>query len=606
MDYFARGSGETIGTLASKFLIRSFNFKKMLKHNFKTLLVTLFLVVTSHSIFARTSPGDDPVTGESLVSEYNADVQDLNLVYIFKNSDEYFTCFGKFYNDWLAKLKAVPFNRLNQGDKVDYILLKRNILSDQYNLNLNKKNFAEIQYAVPFATDIIRLQQERRRGNTLNAMDVAKALNGVIQKINEAKKAVEQKPIATEELRTMAVKTVEELQKGWQNVYSFYNNYDPNFTWWMKKTSPETETALSDYAKWLGKQAVATPGKAMDNSGIIGHPIGREELLRQLKFEMIPYTPEQLIKIAENQYDWCLNEMKKASRQMGFGDDWGKALDKVKENHLPPGQQPELINHLEEFALHMIDSLGLVTIPPLAKEAWRMVMLSPEQMRFASYFLGGPQIMVAYANEEQDYDTKMMIMRSGNYSFARAEVFHELIPGHNLQFFMNRRYHPYRRAFSTPFNVEGWAFYWEMILWDKGYNRTPEEKIGALFWRMTRCARIVFSLNYHLGNWTPQQCIDYLVDKVGLERFSAESEVRRSFTGGYGPLYQLAYMMGALQIYELHKEIVGGKKMTDRQFNDTFLQNNTMPIEMFRAIITNQKLNPDYTTQWKFAEDILK
>ena len=212
--------------------------------------------------------------------------------------------------------------------------------------------------------------------------------------------------------------------------------------------------------------------------------------------------------------------------------------------------------------------------------------------------------MVAYANEEQDYDTKMMIMRSGNYSFARAEVFHELIPGHNLQFFMNKRYHSYRRQFSTPFSVEGWAFYWEMILWDKGYNRTPEEKIGCLFWRMTRCARIVFSLNYHLKNWTPQQCIDYLVDKVGLEKFSAESEVRRSFTGGYGPLYQLAYMMGALQMYQLHNEVVGKGKMTDRQFNDTFLQNNTMPIEMFRAIVTGQKLNPDFPTQWKFAGDI--
>lgn len=71
-------------------------------------------------------------------------------------------------------------------------------------------------------------------------------------------------------------------------------------------------------------------------------------------------------------------------------------------------------------------------------------------------------------------------------------------------------------------------------------------------------------------------------------------------------MYQLAYMIGALQVYELHKEIVGSKKMTDRQFNDTFLQNNTIPIEMFRAIITDQKLNPDFATQWKFAEDILK
>ncbi|MCZ2458675.1 MAG: DUF885 domain-containing protein [Chitinophagales bacterium] len=575
-----------------------------MKHYSRIFSVIFIFLISTSGAYSNGRPPGDPVTGEALVTEYYADVQDLNLVYIFKYSDEYFDRFTKFYKDWLAKLKAIPFNQLSKEDQVDYILLKRNILSDQYNLEQSKQDFQKIQYAIPFGPDIIRLQQQRRRGNTLNSMETAKLLNGVIQKIQQAKKAVQDKPLENEDLRKAAADALGDLQKGLKNVYSFYNNYDPDFTWWMKKTYPETEAALSDYGKWLEKQPVANSEKALDNSGIIGHPIGREELIRQLKFEMIPYTPEQLIQIAAQQYDWCLNEMKKASREMGFGDDWGKALDKVKENHLTPGQQPQLINELEEHALHVIDSMGLVTISPLAREAWRMVMLSPEQMRFASYFLGGPQIMVAYANEEQDYDTKMMIMRSGNYSFARAEVFHELIPGHNLQFFMNKRYRPYRRQFSTPFSAEGWAFYWEMILWDKGYNRNAEEKIGALFWRMTRCARIVFSLNYHLKNWTPQQCIDYLVEKVGLERFSAESEVRRSFTGGYGPLYQLAYMMGALQMYQLHGEVVGKGKMTDRQFNDTFLQNNTIPIEMFRALVTDQKLNPDFSTQWKFEGDI--
>ncbi|MCO5286525.1 MAG: DUF885 domain-containing protein [Chitinophagaceae bacterium] len=566
-------------------------------------LIVLMLFSFSDS-FAQKGDGD--VSGEELITAYYADVQDLGLVYVFKNSDEHYNRFKKLYNDWLSRLKSISFNRLNKEDQVDYILLKRNILSDQQVLEQNRKDFLKVQYSVPFSPRIISLQQTRRRGGNINAQEAAKSLSEVIKEIQAAKLDVIKNPIETEELRAVAVRSVEELQKGLQNVNSFYNNYDPDFTWWMKKTYPETDAALGDYAKWLAKQSVQFPGKAMDNSGIIGNPIGKDELERQLRFEFIPYSPEQLIQIAAKQYDWCLNEMKKASRAMGYGDDWEKALEKVKQNFLPPGKQPQLVNELQEFAMHMIDSLGLVTIPDNAREAWRMVMLSPEQMRFASYFLGGPMIMVAYANEEQDYDTKMMIMRSGNYSFARAEVFHELIPGHNLQFYMNKRYRPYRRQFSTPFNVEGWAFYWEMILWDNGYNRTPEEKIGALFWRMTRCARIVFSLNYHLKNWTPQQCIDYLVEKVGLERFVAESEVRRSFTGGYGPLYQLAYMIGALQMYELHKEVVGGKKMTDRQFNDAFLHNGTMPIEMFRALVTDQKLSPDFTTRWRFAEESLR
>jgi len=159
---------------------------------------------------------------------------------------------------------------------------------------------------------------------------------------------------------------------------------------------------------------------------------------------------------------------------------------------------------------------------------------------------------------------------------------------------------PYRRGFGTPFWTEGWALYWEMLLWDLGFARTPEEKIGMLFWRMHRCVRIQFSLLFHLGKLTPEQCIDMLVDKVGHERANAEGEVRRSFNGSYPPLYQAAYMLGGLQIMAMRHELVDSGKMSNRQFHDAILHENNMPIEMLRAILTNERLTPDYSTNWRF------
>jgi hypothetical protein len=44
--------------------------------------------------------------------------------------------------------------------------------------------------------------------------------------------------------------------------------------------------------------------------------------------------------------------------------------------------------------------------------------------------------------------------------------------------------------------------------------------------------------------------------------------------------------------------------MTDRQFHDTFLHENTIPIEMFRATLSGQPLRKDYTTKWRFAEEL--
>jgi hypothetical protein len=199
-------------------------------------------------------------------------------------------------------------------------------------------------------------------------------------------------------------------------------------------------------------------------------------------------------------------------------------------------------------------------------------------------------------------EQKMMSMRGNNPYFSRATVQHELIPGHHLQGYMEARYRPYRQQFSTPFWTEGWALYWEMLLWDLGFPRTPEERVGMLFWRMHRCMRIEFSLKFHLGQMTPAQCVDLLVDRVGHERATAEGEVRRSLNGSYPPLYQAAYMIGGLQFRALHRELVDSGKMTNRQFHDAILHENNIPVATVRAILEKQPFPATGLPAWRFYE----
>jgi uncharacterized protein (DUF885 family) len=200
------------------------------------------------------------------------------------------------------------------------------------------------------------------------------------------------------------------------------------------------------------------------------------------------------------------------------------------------------------------------------------------------------------------HDAKLQSMRGNNIPFARATVHHELIPGHNLQGYMAARHRPYRRVFSTPFWGEGWPLYWEMLLYDRGFAKTPEDRVGFLVWRSHRCARIVFSLSFHLGRMTPQECVDYLVARVGFDPYNAAAEVRRSFETSYSPLYQAAYMVGGLQFRALRSELVESGKMTDRQFHDAILKENSIPIEMVRAILTDQRLSQDYKSNWRFYD----
>jgi uncharacterized protein (DUF885 family) len=293
--------------------------------------------------------------------------------------------------------------------------------------------------------------------------------------------------------------------------------------------------------------------------------------------------------------------MKKASNEMGFGDDWKKALGKVRNDHVAPGEEPQLIKSLQDEAVEYVTSNNLVTVPPIGSETLTMEMMTPARQLVNPFFTGGRTISVSFPTEDMSQDQKLMSMRANNRHFDRATVFHEMIPGHGLQAYYEPRFHPYRlRLESNPFWVEGWAFYWEMFLYDRGYFKTPEDRIGSLFWRMHRCARIVFSLKFHLGEWTPEQCVQYLVDKVGHERFTAEGEVRRSILGDYPPLYQLAYMVGALQFRQMHRDLVDTGKMNVREFHDRIMQGNQMPLELVRASLGAEKLTRDSSASWRF------
>jgi uncharacterized protein (DUF885 family) len=235
-------------------------------------------------------------------------------------------------------------------------------------------------------------------------------------------------------------------------------------------------------------------------------------------------------------------------------------------------------------------------------------MMSPQRQLVNPFFTGGSQITVSYPTNTMEFEQRIQSMRGNNPGFSHATAHHEMIPGHNLVGYMNARFNDYRANLpgAGPFFGEGWPLYWELSLYDMGFNKTPEQKVGALFWRMHRCARIIFSLKFHMGQWSPQEAIDFLVDRVGHERDNAIAEVRRSFdpSAGYGPLYQAAYLLGGLQLRGLHKELVGSKQMTNKQFHDEIMRQGGMPIAFLRLALSKQKLTRDMAIDWKFYGEL--
>ncbi len=83
-----------------------------------------------------------------------------------------------------------------------------------------------------------------------------------------------------------------------------------------------------------------------DGSGIPAFPAGEAEVTRQLRLEFIPYSVQDLIDVATKEFAWCDAELLKASREMGFGDNWKAAQEKVKNAYVEPGKQPDAMNDL--------------------------------------------------------------------------------------------------------------------------------------------------------------------------------------------------------------------------------------------------------------------
>jgi uncharacterized protein (DUF885 family) len=551
----------------------------------------------------------DPKPSElrAVIERYTADRGSLFRFYLVEASAARQTRMKQFYNDWLASLAKLDFDKMSQDGRIDYLLFKNHLEHELRQLDLQSKALAEVAPLIPFAQTITNLEDSRRRMEAVQSPKIALLFTQMSKQIDATSKAVEAglKPDAKVEAikpkKTVAYRAVASLTslrntlKSW---YGFYNGYDPIFTWWVSEPYKSVDQSLEKYTTLLREKVLGM--KPGDNTEIVGDPIGHEALMSELAYEMIPYTPEELVAIANKEYDWCENEMKRASRGLGYGDDWMKALEYVKTLYVEPGKQPDLIRELAVEAIKFVDDHDLVTVPQLARDTWRMEMMSPERQLVSPFFLGGETIQVSYPTNAMGHEAKMMSMRGNNIHFSRATVFHELIPGHHLQGFMAARYKPYRQLFTTPFWGEGGALYWEMLFWDMNFAKSPENRIGMLFWRMHRSARIIFSLSFHLEKMTPQECIDLLVKKVGHEVDNATAEVRRSFGGAYGPLYQCAYLLGGLQVRALHHELVDSGKMTNRAFHDAVLKENRIPIELVRASLTNQKVTRDFVSNWKF------
>lgn len=582
-----------------------------------------------HSILTRTgllacvaatalgagSPEPAPSPMIPLIAEYEADLSDTMQTFALPGAETRFAGLETLYRQWLGRLQSLPFTAFSQTARIDYLLLRNNVEQGLADLALERKRWSEIDPVIPFRAMLLSLEEARRRGDAVDSQGAASqlvALNESLRplrtrieqglKTNTAAAATHAPPslIVSPPRARRASEAVGQLRNTLKSWYSFHDGYRPEFSWWVRKPYEEADKALEEYARFLREDVANLKGQ--DDDPVVGEPVGEAVLSEALHLAFIAYDAETLLALARRELARGEAGMKAAARELGLGDDWKAALEKVKSGYVPPGSQDRLVRDIAAEAAAFCRQHQLVTVPPLCEASWHLAMMSPETLKtipYAAY--NGQAMLVAYPRDTMAHDDKLMTLRGNNRAFTRAVTPHEIIPGHHLQRYQAARHTPYRTRFSTPFTVEGWALYGEQCLRDRGWARTPEERMGMLFWRMTRAARVEVSIQFHRGKMTPAQVADFLVERVGHERFGATSEARRLMDEASPPLYQAAYLIGSLQLEALRDEIVGQGPMTLQAFNDAVLAEHAIPVELIRAALLKLPLAPDTAPTWRFA-----
>ena len=275
------------------------------------------------ALSSYVQPESSPL--RELVERFTSDRDEIVRFYSVSGSPLQTRRLREFYTAWQKRLEAMDFAGLGVEGRIDYTLLRGQLVYALKLLDRDEAQRKEIAVLTPFADDIANLQESRRLMQPVDPQGSAACLEKIKTSIKTVQHRLElglsdKQPAAGEKAEPLkvnpvvasrALRSIAELEKSLADWDKTYDGYDPLFTWWTHASYQELTVALKGYTAYLHDSVLGI--KAGEEEPIIGDPIGREGLQVELDHEMIPYTPEQLIDITNKEFAWCDIELKKAS-----------------------------------------------------------------------------------------------------------------------------------------------------------------------------------------------------------------------------------------------------------------------------------------------------
>ncbi len=200
---------------------------------------------------------------------------------------------------------------------------------------------------------------------------------------------------------------------------------------------------------------------------------------------------------------------------------------------LPEGERMEMHAH-PKYVWHLLPFCSYGPPGPFAKEQVGVFGVTP-------------------IDPDLPPDAREARLRSHPWAKIPIHAVHEGYPGHHVQFVWANLYGTLARKFGcvSTLHEEGWAFYTEQLMEEKGFLGDIDTKIFRLKEQLWRACRIVIDVGIQTREMSLETAAQMLVDRAGFEWPDAMGECVR-YT--LAPTQPMSYLIGKLELLKTFEE----------------------------------------------------
>ncbi|HEV3226532.1 MAG TPA: DUF885 domain-containing protein [Acidimicrobiales bacterium] len=280
-------------------------------------------------------------------------------------------------------------------------------------------------------------------------------------------------------------------------------------------------------------------------------------------------------------------EMRELCRRNWKDDDWRTRLDLVNADR--PDTPEAMREGYERWTFAARDFLVEHDLVPFPDGETCTVEPSPPFQRpvlaVASYFqppamrpsLAG-RFNVPYPPEGTTDEELAQRLADNSFPSMPTTSVHEAYPGHHWHFaWMQANASTLRRLVTTPYFVEGWGLYTEVMMREQGFYTDAGQELCHLDARIFRAARIVADTSLHCGEMSFDEAVAYMHANTGLTEATARAEVMRYCAW---PTQAASYLTGSLEIERMRDAWSTSGRGDLKGFHDRLAASGGLPIAL--------------------------